>query len=300
MPEGRQIGRGSAIDSLQARLDEATHQWMIGERRIGKTSVAKAVLARQGQRGSVALDVDLTRNELTSSERLAGEIARQAQAAQVGDASAPVKRVLGIARRQRGTASSLGAALRELGFEDGAAALDAAAALLASADDGAPGLNNVLAALALRARATERRAFVLLDEVHLLAALPGAEEQVARWCREPDSPIVFIFAGSEEAAARALRENGRPLIAIGREFKLPAIAPEDWVPGLRGRFREGRIEIADEALEEIVAASGGHPRRTMLIAANVQTSVGLGPDNVATGLLVEVAIREAKADRAWR
>jgi len=297
MPEERQIGRISAIESLQARLDAVAHQWMIGERRIGKTSVAKAVLARQQKRGSVALDVDLSKLELATPERLAGEIARQAQAARVGGSSAAAKRVFGIATKR---ASSFGTALRELGFKDEGEALDAVAALLAGADGGAPGLSNVLGALSLHARATEQRAFLLIDEVHLLAGLPGAEEQVARWCHEPDSPIVFVFAGSEESAARALREPGRPLAAVGREFKLPDIAREDWVPGLGERFSEAGIEIADAELEAIVAASGGHPRRTMLIAANVQSSVGLGLDEIATGLLVEVAIRDAETDRAWR
>lgn len=252
MPEERQIGRLPAIDKLEATLSTVTHQWLIGERRIGKTSVAKAVLARLRKRGLVALDIDLSKLEIAAPEHLANEIAQQGQTAQ------------------------------------------------ADGDEEEPELSKALAALSRRARATERHVYVLLDEVHLLADLHGAEEQVSRWCREHDSPIVFIFAGSAESAARELREPGRPLAAVGREFQLADIAGEDWLVGLRSRFSEAEVEIADRELEAIVLASGGHPRRTMLVASNVHSSACQQPDRAATETLVELAIRGAKGDRSWR
>ncbi|MGH2878631.1 MAG: hypothetical protein ACRDK4_03355 [Solirubrobacteraceae bacterium] len=61
MPEDRQIGRALSIEMLSARIGNATHQWLIGPRRIGKTSVAKAALARLRADGSVALDVDMSK-----------------------------------------------------------------------------------------------------------------------------------------------------------------------------------------------------------------------------------------------
>ncbi len=207
MPEGRQIGRGGAIAALEARLASPAHQWLIGERRIGKTSVAKAVLARLRKSGSVALDVDLSKRELSSEQQLAGELARQAQAARAGTALIETKKVLGIAARQRGRVRKLGEALQGFGFSDESQALEAVSALLAAADDGSPGLDPVLGALALHARANERRAYLLIDEVHRLAKIESGERILARWCREPDSPIVCILAGSEESAARELKRG---------------------------------------------------------------------------------------------
>jgi hypothetical protein len=300
MPEDRQIGRRSSIERLQTRLDAVAHQWLIGERRIGKTSVAKAVLVRLRKRGAVALDVDLSKLALSAPEGLAGEIARQAQAAQAGNASAHSQKFGHIARKQRTRVKSLGRALEGLGYEDAGEALDAVSALLAGADDGAPGLDKVLGALSLHARATERRACVLLDEVHLLAGLDRAEEMVAKQCHEPESPIVFILAGSEEAAVRELREAGRPLAAVGEQFELSEIAPEDWLPGLRSRFAEAEVEIETRELEAIVGASGGHPRRTMLIASRVRSSVDGQLDKAASPALVELAIHAAESDLSWR
>lgn len=300
MPEARQIGRAGAIMALEAKLCSPAHQWLIGERRIGKTSVAKAVLARLRARGSVALDVDLSKQQLFGPEDLAGEIARQAQAARAGEALAKAKTILGIGRRQRGRVKELGTALTQLGFDDEGQALDAVAALLAGADDGSPGLDQVLGSLALHARATEHRAYLLLDEVHLLAGIETAERVVARWCHEPESPLVCILAGSEESAVRELRDEGRPLAAVGEEFELPAIGHEDWVAGLRERFDEIALKVEGSDLDAIVQASGGHPRRTMLIASRIQTSAEINGEAIARQTLVSLAIRDAEGDRSWR
>jgi hypothetical protein len=116
MPEAQQIGRRGAIESLEANLDGVVHQWLIGKRRIGKTSVAKAVLARLRKNGAVALDVDLSKLEASTPEGLAGDIARQAQAAHAGEAVAG--KLFGFARAQKQRAKGLSRALEGLGYEN--------------------------------------------------------------------------------------------------------------------------------------------------------------------------------------
>lgn len=298
MPEDRQIGRRHSIDLMEQRVEAAVHQWLIGPRRIGKTSVAKAVLARLRCSDVVALDIDLSKLEISTAWGLAGEIARQARAAKAGAPQAG-RRLLRFAGRQAPGAGRLSAALKDLGFADQAEALAAVSALLAGADDGAPGLNGVFEALALHARATDNRVVLLLDEVHLLDQLTQCEEDVAHWAREPDAPITLIFAGSEESAVRALREPGRPLAAVGQEFHLPDISTEDWLSGLRRRFAEADVTVADEQLFAVVEASDGHPRRTMLIATYIHSSAAAQPERTATETLVDLAISDARKDRAW-
>lgn len=279
-------------------MNSMTHQWVVGPRRIGKTSVAKAVLARLRRAGHVALDVDLSKLDLTTPENLAGEIARQAQAARVG-ASVTPGRMLGFARRQTPQARRLGKALEGFGFEDQGQALEAVASILAGADDGSPGLSAVLEALSVHGRATDSYVAVLLDEVHLLRDLPGSDLEVARWCRDATCSVVFVFAGSEESAVRELRAEGQPLASIGREFRLSDIGSEDWLRGLRLRFEEAGISLDDAELFAIVEASDGHPRRTMLIASYVHTKAELQPDTSASQALVDLAIHDARKDRAW-
>jgi hypothetical protein len=299
MPENRQIGRSVCIAKLEGKLTTPAHQWLIGERRIGKTSVAKAALARLRQRGSVTVDIDLSKLQLTTTQELAGEMARQGQAAGAGDHAA-ASRLFGFAKKHKGQAKGLGDLLQQLGFENEGEALVAVSAVLAEADDGTPGLQRVLGAIALHARATERRAYVLLDEIHLLAAIDQAQEGISRWCHEAGSPIVFIFAGSEESAAQALRESDQPMAAIGEEFELSEIAPEDWIPGLRSRFAEAGVKIERSELETILQASGCHPRRTMLVASRVRATALMSPARIATPTEVELSIQEARKDRSWR
>ncbi|MGC1852899.1 MAG: AAA family ATPase [Solirubrobacterales bacterium] len=297
MPESRQIGRRGEIGDLEARIITAGHQWLIGPRRTGKTSVAKAVLARLRQRHRVALDVDLSKVVVSESRDLAGEIARQAQAAHVGSNKMP-KRLRDIARGQSQKAKQLSGALKGIGFDSEADALAAAASVLAEADDGGPGLQPVLEALSLHARATGKSVTVLLDEVHLLADLPGAVEEVAIACREEDCPIVFLFAGSEEAAVRALREEG-PLEQIGQEFTLGEIGFSDWLTGLGDRFEEAGVAIEQGDLYRILEASDGHPRRTMLICSYAHSAMRAQGTDTASSEVVGFAIRDAQGDRAW-
>jgi hypothetical protein len=298
MPEDRQIGRTASIEMLSARIGDATHQWLIGPRRIGKTSVAKAALARLRASGAVALDVDMSKLAITDEQRLAGELARQAQAAHVGLSSAG-GRIRRFAGRHAAGTGVLGKAVTSLGYRDEGEALSAVSALLAGADDGAPGLGAVLDALALHAHATGARSAVLLDEVHLLGGVDGCEREVARLARDADVPLIFVFAGSEESAVRALRQTGRPLASIGAELTLPDISSEDWLSGLGQRFLEGEITIGAPELYAIIEAANGHPRRTMLICARVQSTALVAPDHEATPAVVELAIRDAKSDRSW-
>jgi AAA domain len=246
MPEERQIGRRPTIERLVTRIAQA-HQWIVGPRRIGKTSVAKAVLARLRQHGVIALDVDLSKLEIVKAESLAAEIVRQAHEAGVEVANA-----------------------RE--------------------DGGSPGLDDVFVALVSHGRATGTSIVILIDEVHLLAGLPRGERELARWCREENCPLLFMFAGSEESAVRALREQGAPLALIGQEFELSDIAREDWMHGLARRFQEVDVRIDDRALSSILDASEGHPRRTMLIASNIHMAAIAQPDRVANQSLVELSM----------
>lgn len=274
------------------------HQWLVGPRRIGKTSVAKAALARLRDDGCVALDVDLSKLDITTSGELADELAKQAQVAGVG-VSPVSQRAFRRTRAKAPQARRIGRALEGLGFEGEGQALEAVSSILAGADNGSPGLSSVLEALSVHGHATARQVAILLDEVHLLANLPGGEGDVASWCRDENCAVVFVFAGSEESAVRELRERGRPLAPVGREFHLPDIGSEDWLHGLRLRFEEVGVRIGDAELFAIVDASDGHPRRTMLIASYAHTKAMNEPDQTASDVVVELAIGDARKDRAW-
>lgn len=107
---------------LCACVEEATHQWLIGPRRIGKTSVAKAALARFRAAGAVALDVDMSKLAIRDEPTLAGELARQAQAADVG-VSSTANRIKRFAGKRAADTGRLGRAMTSLGYGDEGEAL---------------------------------------------------------------------------------------------------------------------------------------------------------------------------------
>jgi hypothetical protein len=300
MPEQRQIGRIPSIEALETQVNAAAHQWLIGPRRIGKTSVAKAVIARLRTQGVVALDIDISRLNISTPEGLAGEMARQAQAAGAGTRPRR-RRQLSRISRQVSEAARFAKVLADFGFDDETKALEAVSALLASADSGEPGLSQILEALVLRAWTTDQRVVILLDEIQMLSTLaPDCDASVARWAREQECPIVFIFAGSEESAVRELRGKRKPLASVGVEFELPPISGEDWLHGLKARFKEAGVTVAKADLLAMIEASDCHPRRTMLIARNVHVAATAQPDSTATRTLVALAIRDAQQDRSWK
>lgn len=294
LPERRQIGRDDTIADLTARVvEQATHQWIVGPRRIGKTSVAKASAARLRADGHVALELDLSRSSVRDDATLASELARQARAAGVGSRTLAGEQRL--SRRARRIASPAGAAIGAIGDEDPARALEAVAALLGAAEERGADLGTVLQGLALAPALASRRIMVLLDEVHRLRAI-GCEAEVAAAAREAQRGLVFVFAGSEESVIEELRGNG-PLANVGQSFTVPEITTHAWLHGLGARFEEIGLHVPEGLLYEVVEASAGHPRSTMLICSYIQSACRNG--DPADAVLVRDAIDQARKDRSW-
>jgi hypothetical protein len=295
LPEERQIGRAEVIDRLTRRVIETgIHQWLIGPRRIGKTSVAKAVLDRVRSQGHVGLEVDLSAGRVIDCSAIARELAAQARAAGIGGPSR-IQEASGWARKRLAKPKPIQDALDEFGASDAAASLAAISALLGSAEEAEAGLEQILEALAAAATLRDLRVVVLLDEVHRLAEL-GCVDAVAKASRSADGQLVLLFAGSEESAIEQLR-NGDPLKHIGQDFSLDDISTAAWLGGLRDRFAESTIEIGDGSILTIVEASDGHPRRTMLICNYVYDLAG-GDGNADSAAVAE-AISTAQADVSW-
>lgn len=294
LPESRQIGRRDTIADLTARIvDQATHQWIVGPRRIGKTSVAKASAARLRAHGHVALELDLSRSSVKDGPTLASELARQARVAGVGSRTLAGERQL--SRRVKRMTRPAGAAIGAIGDDDPARALEAVAALLGAAEERGADLGTVLQGLGLAPALASRRIMVLLDEVHRLRSI-GCDAEIAVAARSQQRGLVFVFAGSEESVVEELRDDG-PLANVGQSFSVPEIATLDWLHGLGARFAEIGLHVPEGLLFEVVEASSGHPRSTMLICSYIQSACRNG--DAADAVLVRDAIAQARRDRSW-
>jgi hypothetical protein len=294
LPEARQIGRTGVIDRLDRRIiDQAGHQWLIGPRRIGKTSVAKAALDRLRAAGHIGLEVDVSARRFTSAGDLATELAVLGRAAGVGGARAKAKLAGGLLRR-KGTIKVAERVLAVLDAEDAAAAVAGIGSLFGAAEEQPPDLEQVLAALAAHAAIADERVAVLIDEVDRLAGL-SATDAVANAARWGQDGLVLVLAGSEESAVEKLRTDG-PMRAIGQELELPAIDASDWMTGLRERFEGVGVAIDNAEIYAVIDATDGHPRRTMLVCSYVLDGARGGAVDAE---LVADAVRRSKKDLSW-
>lgn len=291
LPGSRQIGRGDAIEELTRRVvDQASHQWLIGPRRIGKTSLAKAAADRVRDAGHIAIEIDLSRSSVHSSAALAAELAHQARSAGVGSGAVETGRRIG--RRARRMA---GPAIEMLGESGTDLPVGGIAALLGAVEEPTADLETVVSWLAIESGSAQRRIMVLLDEVHLLREI-GGERAVADGIRSGQGGLVFVFAGSEESVVEELRRDG-PLAKVGQSFAMPEISTQDWMSGLAARFDEIGLRVPEQLVMAIVDAGDSQPRNTMLICSFVQSLAREA--GMADEVVVGEAIRQARRDGSW-
>jgi len=303
VPEERQIGRSGDIARLTKRMADRKNTLLLDARRVGKTSTALASLQHcASELGAVTLHVDLVFSTARTPRAMIDELLAQAAQQNVGSA---IRR---LHRRKRGRQAlnvaegrAAKRAAKLLGVED---ITDAAEII----DDLAPGRNTtlerVLTALEADAQVAGRPVVVFIDEVHGLIAWGEAGEQVqldlATAVRRRGRKVTFLFAGSDQRAARKVFGKAHPLHDTCLDFGLSETAPEDWHEGLRARFQELGYGIAATELDAILAASHGHPLRTMQVCSHVAEWAHDGPSQVIGTVIVERGIASAKLNPAWK
>jgi hypothetical protein len=175
------------------------------------------------------------------------------------------------------------------------------AAVLGGQDDA--DLGRLLLALDADAHVSDRQVVVLVDEVQALSTWgqegEALQRQLAGALRRADTRTTFVFAGSKRHAVEELFAEGKALHYAGLDFDLDAIAPEEWIAGLRARFEEAGYTIRNELLDDIIAASGGHPLRTMQVCAHVYEWAQNSEDSEVSGAAVLRGIASAREHPSW-
>jgi hypothetical protein len=265
--EQRQIGRGGAIDRLQGRVERGQHALLFGERRIGKSSVSAAVVARIQAAGGIGIDIDLSAG-IGDERGLVATLLTQARDQQIGRATKGVGRTQAVRRRVERIRSAVGL-MEALGIDE-SAELDQVLAAV-SMEEGFIDLRRILAAIHADALICERPVVILIDEIqHLLGwrNTDAVQHELARTMRSSRGPS-FVFAGSERRPIEQLFAPGGPLHREGLIFTLPEIADGDWEIGLVARFAQGGITIDAHMVRAILAISDGHPQDTMRLCEHV-------------------------------
>jgi hypothetical protein len=294
--EPLQIGRTGAIDQLLAWALAGTSVLLLEERRIGKSSVALAVLdrIRDADDGTLALHADL-RDGVGDSVALVRKLLDQAATQDAG------RRITALAAKNK-LARSVNEKVRQqirlagklLGVDDEIATiLDLGEALTPGRTTS---LSRALDALDAHGRITGTRVVVFIDEIQDLLEwgdTTQTQSEIRATARRRDGTLAFIFAGSDPTALE-LFEPGAKLDFIGERYQLPAIPLDAWQEGLKTRFEQAGYDISPEPIAQIHLETDGHPQLTMSVCAHTIQWADSAKATVITPTIVRRAISAAR------
>ena len=293
---GEMIGRASDVERLARALEAGQSLRILAPRRTGKTTVCDATLERLRERGWYTASVDLM--HATGAAGLAQGIARAmiANRPLIHRALAGVpdawEKVSDVVRAQMTVDLGEGVSVA---FGPKGATRDPDAALTK--------------ALELPQRIAQKDGkpvALLFDELQELAAPaapfgdPGCLQARMRAIFQRSSQVGILFAGSREHAMRQVFQPNAPLGGFGGSFELSPITAEEWHAGLAARFERAEIGADDALLARLVELGDGHPRATMLIAAEAYTCTRELEATRLEPVTVELAWERARSHDAER
>jgi hypothetical protein len=284
LSEERQIGRVPAIEALAAHIRSGDVTRIFDRRRWGKSSVARAALARLESEGLIAQRLPL--DEYPTS-----------QAAATFLASAFASPAARLAKDTRSLGSRLADPLRRAGQTLGSPETSLIGDLLAGLGTEQLTLQRVLTLIPDELARTEKRAALAIDEAHVIAKWSSEDRAALRAFFARDDRRTGVVMASSEARAEEMLKQPDVLGYLGEHFQLAPIADEDWRHGLRERFDRANVRIAPDALDLLLAQSRGHPYCTMLLAKH---AAELGSTfGEVTVSVVQIALPTVREHEAW-
>lgn len=290
------IGRGGDVTRIAASLESGQSLRILAPRRTGKTTVCDAALARLRAKGWYAASVDLMHS--AGAAGLARDLTRSLLACRP-----PLRRALADVR---GAWDRLGDRVRvqaSLDLGDGVKVAFEPGGSSSLADDL---LEEALALPQLLAEKDGRPLALFVDELQELAA-PGAPfgdpsrlQALMRATFQRSGDVALLFAGSREHAMERIFLPAAPLGGFGGSYSLAEIGSHEWEEGLEKRFAKVAVRVDGASLRHLVELGGGHPRVTMLIAAEAYIALRESDRSVLDAASVELAWERALSHDAER
>ncbi|HEY2258364.1 MAG TPA: hypothetical protein VGH45_01550 [Solirubrobacteraceae bacterium] len=275
----RLIDRREELDALQRAAADGIAIRLAAPRRFGKTSLLDAHVASMRDVGHRAVRIDLSRVATV------GDVAARVAEAFSGLPNDPRRSVrrwaarLGISARLPGVQLSLAPSSAR-------PAADEASAALLELLDVPLGLHQADGGLTA----------VCLDEFQdLLVAddtLDGLFRSVIQHHREA---AAYVFAGSQPSLMRALfSDRERPFYGQARPLGLPALPVDEAARDIEGLLSGDGLD-AGAAVDELLAFTGGHPQRTLLLAHHLYNLLdGPSPPEDLAATAIDLGLAETR------
>jgi hypothetical protein len=108
-----------------------------------------------------------------------------------------------------------------------------------------------------------RRVALIFDEFQEVETIDPGLPKLMRTVFEQQPEVAHVYLGSRRhMMERLFNDENEPFWHSAKKVELDRIEPERFRPFIRARFAETRKEIGDDALEGLLARTGGHPYAT--------------------------------------
>jgi uncharacterized protein len=135
----------------------------------------------------------------------------------------------------------------------------------------------------------KRRVVIIFDEFQEVLALDKRFPNLMRAVFQAQPEVSHVYLGSKRhLLERIFDDRNEPFWRSAKQLEIGMIAPEKFARFVRDRFVESGKDIADDALERLLRATGGHPYGTQELAYFVWELVA--PRGKASAADVEEAL----------
>lgn len=239
--------REEDLQVLRRTVDSAGRLFLYAERRMGKTSLIRALLSNLPEEEYVTAYIDLWPTDDPASFAEAMAKATAEAMSTTTETLLENARTLFRSLRPSVTIDESGAPV--LTFE-------------ADTPSGTgPELEEVLAAPAKAAETTGKRVAVVFDEFQEIATYDT--DRVERTLRseiQHHDEVAYLFLGSRRHLIREMfLDSKRPLYRSAEHYPLRAIEEADWQPFIRERFERADKSISEPVVSEVCRVTEGHP-----------------------------------------
>ncbi|MBV9171670.1 MAG: hypothetical protein JOZ81_16480 [Chloroflexi bacterium] len=250
--------RDAEAHALAADIRNGTNVVLISPRRFGKTSLMLRVIDDVRRAGVLVAYVDVLRTP--SKRRLADALATALYEGLLS----------GIDRaREKATSffSHLALSPRVTLKPDGSVAFEFGPSIGPGDRDIDATLEGLLRVPAEVASERKRGVALVLDEFQEVVDLDPHLPATMRSVFQTQSEVAHIFLGSRQhMLTRIFTDGGEPLYRMARPVTLGPIPSDLFVTFIRERFAAGHSQIATNAAESLVSATGAHPNDTQELA----------------------------------
>jgi hypothetical protein len=275
----RLIDRRAELDELQRAAADRVAIRLAAPRRFGKTSLLDAHVASMREAGHRAVRIDLAK--VATVGDVAARVA-EGFATLPADPRRSVRRWmarLAVSARLPGVQVTLTpSAARPGGDEARAALLD-------------------LLDVPLRLHEADGGVTVVcLDEFQdVLVADDSLDGLIRSVIQHHSEAAAYVFAGSQPSLMRALfSDRERPFYGQARPLELPPLPVDEAAADIEALLRADGLDAGD-AVDELLAFSGGHPQRSVLLAHHLYNLLDEAePADDLAAVAIELALAETR------